>query len=79
MKDLEEKQAKKLNKKFGDELEETKDHIVQHDRGNAKPADSYCNNFTLIHGCEPGYGVLGKTKLIADVIDLYEKNFDEKG
>lgn len=37
-------------------------------------------NFTLIYGCQPGEGVSAASKLIADLVNLYNSNFDpEKG
>ena len=47
-------------------------------RGKARIAELIVQNFMLIFGAKPGYGVSDKTKLIFDVMQNFEKFYDRQ-
>ena len=55
------------------ELEETKED--SDNRGDTT-ASIRVGNFTLIFGCQTGAGVSAASKLISDLVNLYNTNFD---
>lgn len=54
-------------------LEETKEESAN--RGDTT-ASIRVGNFTLIFGCQTGEGVSAASKLISDLVNLYNTNFD---
>ena len=73
-KEFEEKIAKQLEEeKIAKELEETKEDSET--RGDTINCINV-GNFTLIYGCQPGAGVNAASKFIADLVNLYNTNFD---
>jgi hypothetical protein len=78
-KELEEKITKQLEEDMlVNELEEeNKEDSIN--RGDTN-ASINIGNFTLIYGCQPGAGVSATSKIIADLVNLYNTNFDpDKG
>jgi hypothetical protein len=78
-KELEEKITKQLEEDMlVNELEEeNKEDSIN--RGDTN-ASINIGNFTLIYGCQPGAGVSARSKIIADLVNLYNTNFDpDKG
>ena len=75
---FDDKRAKERENLLANKLEESKDPTDK--RGRPSLSSNSGTNFIFMFGCQPGLGINAKSKLIADTIELYLKNFDpEKG